>query len=308
MSFLKQLLTPFVDFSDDEKTKAAAANTGSNANKPAGVQGQPAAPPGQHAKGQGSGLPQGSGANQPPSKPLPGNNQPLPTGQQQGASQQQAGNYNSTGGQVNPADQALPENMAHPLVTDSSGPTQALKQVPVYAQDGTITGPMPEHEQYFEKLIAEANANNPLFRGTDYKEFIDSKIDIDDIADEAIKYQTAFNILKGSGLTKEKLLSTGQEYLNVIGRDLNSFQGAHSQQYQKEVKQKEQLIDKKVQELQALTIKLNELKKDINQATSEINLIKQKLNTTKNSFLLAGENKQKEIQTELDKIAHYFQS
>ena len=277
MSFLKQLLTPFVDFSDDEKKKAAA--------------------------------------NQPPANKQPGSQQSV-QGPPGGTTQKQTVNQTGLPGQPNTGNadsrpSAEPvshpdEPVSHPLVTGNIAPTQALKQVPVYGQDGTITGPMPEHEQYFEKLIADANAKNPLFQGTDYKEFIDSKIDIDDIADEAIKYKTAFNILKSSGLTKEKLLSTGQEYLNVIGRDLNAFQGAHSQQFQKEVKQKEQLIDKKVQELQALTIKLNELKKEINQATSEINLTREKLNTTKNSFLLAGENKQKEIQTELEKIAHYF--
>ena len=270
MSFLKQLLTPFVDFSDDEKKKAAA--------------------------------------NQPPGNQQAGNQQSGPV-RQQAPNQKQTDNQNTKDGQSIPGNTGTltPDvPVVHPLVTGNTAPTQALKQVPVYAQDGTITGPMPEHEQYFEKLIADANAKNPLFQGTDYKEFIDSKIDIDDIADEAIRYKTAFNILKSSGLTKEKLLNTGQEYLNVIGRDLNAFQGAHSQQYQKEVKQKEQLIDKKVQELQALTIKLNELKKEINQVSSEINLTKEKLNTTKNSFLLAGENKQKEIQTELEKIAYYF--
>ena len=279
MSFLKQLLTPFVDFSDDEKKKAAANQ-----------------PPGNKQTGK----------EQPVPGPPGGTNQKQTVNQTRQPGQSDTGNAAGQSNKGSDGSQPSDVPVVHPLVTGNTAPTQALKQVPVYGQDGTITGPMPEHEQYFEKLIADANAKNPLFQGADYKEFIDNKIDIDDIADEAIRYKTAFNILKSSGLTKEKLLSTGQEYLNVIGRDLNAFQGAHSQQYQKEVKQKEQHIDKKVQELQALTIKLNELKKEINQATSEINLIKEKLNTTKNSFLLAGENKQKEIQTELEKIAHYF--
>jgi archaellum component FlaC len=101
-------------------------------------------------------------------------------------------------------------------------------------------------------------------------------------------------------------MSTGQEYLNIIGRDLNAFQSAHGQQYQKEVRQKELLIQKKAEELQALTQKINALKTEINQITNDINITKDKLNTTKSSFLLAGENKQKEIQTELEKIASYF--
>jgi archaellum component FlaC len=204
------------------------------------------------------------------------------------------------------------ENAQHPLITGTGSPVNVPVQappaqpLPTYSPSGTLIGPLPEHEQYFEKLIEEANAKNPLFQGADYKEFVDSKLDIDDIQDEALKYKTAYNILKSTGLTKEKLLSTGQEYLNLIGRDLNAFQSAHAGKYQKEVRQKEQLIQKKAEELQALTQRVNTLKAEINQLTQDINLTKDTLNTTKNSFLLAGENKQKEIQTELQKIAQYF--
>jgi len=242
MSFLKQLLTPFVEF-DEKKAQEPKKNTSAPA---------PAAP----------------------SKPT----------------------VSST---VTPVPEAH-----HPVVTDSQVTT--LNQTPVYSPGGTITVPMPEHQQYFEKLVEDANVKNPIFKGADYKEFVDSKLDIDDISDEGLKYKTAFNILKGSGLTKEKLLSTGQEYLNLIGRDLNTFLGAFSLQYKRELGKNETLIQKKAEELQILTQKATALKKEINQLTQEISLTKDKLNTHKNSFLLAGENKQKEIQTELQKIAQYF--
>ncbi len=196
------------------------------------------------------------------------------------------------------------ENAQHPLISNAN--VNTANQTPTYSPSGTIAGALPEHEQYFEKLIDEANATNPIFQGTDYKEFVDSKVDIDDITDETIKYRTAFNVLKSTGLTKEKLFSTGQEYLNIIGRDLNKFQSAHAQQYQKEVKQKELLIQKKAEELQTLSQKIHALKTEINQLTQNITLTKDKLDTIKNSFLLAGEKKQKEIQTELDKIAQFF--
>lgn len=251
MSFLKQLLTPFVEFDEDKKKEPAKEN-------------------------------------KTPATPVTPVIPPVATS-------------------VPPAD----ENAHHPLVTDTSSqvktPNQTpVNQIPTYSAGGTLTGPLPEHEQYFERLIEEANARNPVFQGPDFKEFIDNKVDIDDIQDEALKYKTAYNILKSSGLTKEKLLSTGQEYLNLIGRDLNAFQSAHTQQYQKEVRQKEMLIQKKAEELQSLTQRINSLKTEINQITQDINLTKDKLNTTKNSFLLAGEKKQKEIQTELQKIARYF--
>lgn len=205
-----------------------------------------------------------------------------------------------------PANTTIDIHAQHPLITDNKSIAIATSQVPTYSPAGTLAGALPEHTQYFEKLIDEANRKDPIFQGTDYKEFVDSKMDIDDIQDEAIKYKTAFNVLKSTGLTKEKLLSTGQEYLNVIGRDMNAFQGAHAMKYQKEVRQKEQTIQKKAEELQALTQRINALKAEINQLTQDITITKDSLNTIKNSYLLAGENKQKEIQMELQKMMQYF--
>ncbi|TDH20648.1 hypothetical protein EXU57_21260 [Segetibacter sp. 3557_3] len=205
----------------------------------------------------------------------------------------------------------VPENVEHPLITGSNiaAPAQSqpapasFQHTPAQPAPGL---PLPEHQQYFEQLIDDANAKNPLFAGTDFKEFIDSKTDIGNITDEETRYRTAFNVLKRTGLTKEKLVSTAQEYHNIIGRDLNAFQGAHAQQYQREVKHREQLIQKKAEELQALTEKINALKKEISQISQEMTETKDKLNLKKNSFLLAGEYKQAEIQTELQKIQQYF--
>lgn len=172
-------------------------------------------------------------------------------------------------------------------------------------QTGSATA-LPEHQTYFENLIEESNTKNPLFQGTDFKEFIDSKSDIESISDEPTRYRTAFAVLKRTGLTKERLLSTGQEYLNIIGRALNSYQSAFVQQYQKEVKGKEILLQKKAEEVQALNEKIALIKADIKQISGEIDLSKQKLGANKSSFLAAGETKQTEIQSELQKIEQYF--
>ncbi|MBB1285187.1 hypothetical protein HRH25_12455 [Flavisolibacter sp. BT320] len=254
MSFLKQLLNPFIEFDADKKEEAAQ---------------QPVPPqPAPKAPAASTPAPQKLAAQAPPP--------PQPAGPAQ-----------------------------HPLITDKAT-SVAATQVPTYSPSGTLIEPLPEHVQYFEKLIDEANRTNPYFQGIDYKEFVDSKVDIDDIQDETLKYRTAYNVFKSTGLTIEKLKATGQEYLNLIGRDLNAFQGAHAQQYKKEVGQKEALIQKKAEELQALAQRMNALKTEINSLTQDVDLTKESLNTTKASFLLAGERKQKEIETELQKIAQYF--
>lgn len=226
MSFLKQLLNPFIEFDEDKK------NQGAQPTQPT-----PAAP-------TRSATPQ-------PRAPAPP-----------------------------PQDQPA----IHPLINEPAAAAAAASQVPTYSASGTLTEPLPEHVAYFEKLIDEANRTNPIFQGSDYKEFVDSKMDIDDITDESLKYRTAYNVLKSTGLTRDKLLATGQEYLNLIGRDMNAFQGAHALQYKKEVQSKEQVIDKKAEELQALTMRINTLKAEINQITQEINLTKDKLNTSRQSF------------------------
>ncbi|MEO5999585.1 MAG: hypothetical protein ABIN89_22510 [Chitinophagaceae bacterium] len=168
------------------------------------------------------------------------------------------------------------------------------------------SGTMGDYQKYFEDLIEEANAKNPIFQGTDFKEFIDSKIDVEAIADEATRYKTAFNVLKRTGLTKEKLVSTGHEYIHIIERDLQGFVNAYAQQYKKDVEQKELLLQKKAEELQAINEKIKSLNQEIKDMSSDITQSKEKLNNNKESFVMAGDNKKKEIEIELQKIDQYF--
>jgi uncharacterized small protein (DUF1192 family) len=235
MSFLKQILKPFVEFNDENKTEPPKQDTGQK----------------------------------------PGQNKAAPD-----------------------------DNPAIPFTTNASinKPLKQFTPLPGTPNSGVF----PEHQKHFEKLIENANMNNPLFQGTDYKEFVDSKVDLDAIPDEATKYRTAFNVLKSTGLTKEKLIATGQEYINIIGRDLNTFQGTHAQQYQREVKQKELLLQKKAEELRALNERIAALNAEIAQVSQEVTQTKDHLNAMRNSFLTAGEQKQVEIYNELQKINQYF--
>lgn len=163
-----------------------------------------------------------------------------------------------------------------------------------------------DYHQYFENLIEEANAKNPLFQGTDFKEFIDSKIDVEGIADEAMRYKTAFNVLKRTGLTKERLITTGQEYMKLVEVDLKGFGDAYNQQYKAEVEQKEQLLQKKAEELKAFNDRIAALNQEMQQLTQQIVQNKEKLDKNKNAFISAGEEKKSEIKNELQKITQYF--
>src|SRR4051812_36681412 len=163
-----------------------------------------------------------------------------------------------------------------------------------------------DYHQYFENLVEEANEKNPLFQGTDFKEFIDSKIDVEAIADEATRYKTAFNVLKRTGLTKERLVTTGQEYIKLIDQDLKGFADAYNLQYKADVEQREQLLQKKAEELQSLNDRISALNQEMKQLSQQITQNKEKLNGNKNAFISAGQEKKNEIEGELEKIDQYF--
>lgn len=171
---------------------------------------------------------------------------------------------------------------------------------------GAAKASMAEYQKHFENLIEEANAKNPFFQGTDLKEFIDSKVDVEAIADEGTRYKTAFNVLRRTGLTKERLVSTGQEYIKIIENDLKGFENAYSQQYKTDVEQMENTLQGKVLELKTLNEKIAGLNQEIKQISEKVSQSKERLNSNKNAFIKAGENKKKELQAELGKIDEYF--
>lgn len=177
---------------------------------------------------------------------------------------------------------------------------------PSKATNASKPAAMNDYHQYFENLVEEANAKNPIFQGTDFKEFIDSKIDVEAIADEGTRYKTAFNVLKRTGLTKERLVTTGQQYIKLIEQDLKGFADAYNQQYKADVEQKEQLLQKKAEELQTLNDKISALDQEMKQLGQQVVQNKEKLDANKNAFISAGEEKKNEIENELQKIDQYF--
>ncbi|MEJ7768949.1 MAG: hypothetical protein WKF89_14125 [Chitinophagaceae bacterium] len=164
----------------------------------------------------------------------------------------------------------------------------------------------PEYQKHFDDLIDEANAKNPLFEGTDLKEFIESKVDVEAIADEETRYKTAFNVLRRTGLTKERLVTTGKHYINIVENDLKGFESAYTQQYKTDVEQMEQAMQQKVLELKSLNDRIALLSEEITKTNEMVAKSKDRLNANKSAFMIAGENKKKELQAELEKINQYF--
>src|SRR3954447_9298585 len=63
--------------------------------------------------------------------------------------------------------------------TGNTTTTTNASYKPSQATSSAKSAAINDYHQYFENLIEEANAKNPMFQGTDFKEFIDSKIDVE---------------------------------------------------------------------------------------------------------------------------------
>lgn len=194
------------------------------------------------------------------------------------------------------------ENISVANTTSNTEPSYTPSQ----PSGSTNASASNDYHKYFENLIEEANAKIPMFQGTDFKEFIDSKIDVEAIADEDMRYKTAFNVLKRTGLTKERLVTTAQEYIKLIDQDLKGFTDAYNQQYKADVETQEQLLQRKAEELQALNEKISVLNQEMKQMSEQVVQNKEKLSLNKSAFISAGEEKKNEIQMELQKINQYF--
>lgn len=189
------------------------------------------------------------------------------------------------------ADPASNSNISSPQVSNTS------------SENSTGTN---DFKAYFENLIEEANQKNPVFAGTDLKEYLDTKVELNTIPDEVTKIKTAFNVLKRTGLTKDKLMSTGREYIKLIESDLAGIEGAFAQQYKNEVELKEQQVQAKANEIKLLNEKIATMTEEMAQLTMQVSQSKEQLTNNKNQFILAGEQKKSEIQTELQKINQYL--
>jgi len=194
-----------------------------------------------------------------------------------------------------------PNNPAKPVISPSdNSASKPAEPAPSRTND---TG---NFRSFFDKLIEEANEKNPIFQGTDIKEFIDTKVELDSIPDEATKIKTAFNVLKRTGITKDKLLNTGQEYIKLIEHELAGIEGAFSQQYKNDVQLKEEQIQAKAQEITALNDKISAIHQEISSLSQQVSQSKEQLTNNKNQFILAGQQKKSELESELNKINQYL--
>lgn len=148
--------------------------------------------------------------------------------------------------------------------------------------EGTIQVTPPENEKfrsYFEKLFSEANLPGP-----DYYEFSKMVEAMKSIPEERDRFCAAFAGLQVQGLTKEQLLGTAAQYLQVLDDDAKNFSATIDTALEQKVQSRKQEIANKQQRLQQLTREISDITAEIAQLSGEVKESEEKIRTNSEGY------------------------
>jgi hypothetical protein len=205
--------------------------------------------------------------------------------------------------EVNPPD-------AQPAAFEKSkkgGATGAVSQ-------GDISQPTPSGSQqpepndsrmveYFDKLFGDANIPGP-----DYFEFSKMVAALRSVPDEFTRYSAAFAGLLAQGLTKEKLLSTAEEYLKVLDTDAAHFHSTVETALQEKVQDKKAQAEEKSKRIQALSKEITDLQNQIAALQTEITDSEQKITGRSGEYGAESAARKQQIAADIEKIKQYIRT
>jgi len=163
-----------------------------------------------------------------------------------------------------------------------------------------------------DSLIQSIEKNN--IPGFDFVEFKQSLAALAKMSlDEATAIKSAFATASTVGLTKQKLLESGEYYKGILRKEKEMFDVALQNQIkikvegkQIEVKKLQEDIEKHKQTILQLEKQIEDARDVIQSADNVIKTEKDKIDTTKNNFEKAFEHLSSQIDTDLKNINQYI--
>jgi hypothetical protein len=193
--------------------------------------------------------------------------------------------------EAKPASNSIPSFQSHPFDTVQ----------PVAATSNDLS----KFQNYFTKLMDDSNLPGP-----DYYEFRKALDSLEKaIPDEHTRFVAAFAGIAASGATKEILISTAKQYLDLLSADKDKFVGAIGNKQNAEITNREsqiaaekqamdectKIIQQKTQEIADHQIKISKLE-------SEKTSANQKIQANQQGYLTAQQIFCEKINSDLNKI------
>ena len=155
--------------------------------------------------------------------------------------------------------------------------------------------------EYFDKLFSEANIPGP-----DYFEFSKMVAALKAVPDEFSRFCAAYAGLQVQGLTKERLLSTAEEYLRVLDTDAARFHSTVEAALQEKVHGKKAEAEEKSQRIRSLSKEISDLQNQIAVLQAEIRDSEQKITGRSGDYTAESAARKQQIAADIEKIKQYI--
>ncbi len=162
-------------------------------------------------------------------------------------------------------------------------------------------GSSEKFKQYFNTLFQEANIPGP-----DYFEFTKMIEAMKSVPEEQQRYNGAFAGLSVQGLTKEKLISSANEYLKILDIDSKNFNVTIDAAVNEKVHSKKAAVDEKGKLIQDLTREINDLNNEMQLLNAEIKENEEKIKNSSSGYLAELGSFKNKITEDISKINKYI--
>lgn len=173
---------------------------------------------------------------------------------------------------------------------------------PVYALSVNVSPDVSnKFRQHFNSLFSEANLPGP-----GYYEFSKMTEAMQVIADEKSRFCAAFAGLQVQGLDKQKLLSSTQEYLQILDADATAFHNTINATISDKVEKRRNEVNDAQVRIQQLSQEIVTLQQRIALLTQEIAENETKIDTNAAAYTAAMSDSRNRLLQDIEKIKQHI--